>query len=276
MLWAYEIHKDFLYGFKIKNILYNKSSQYQKITVVETENFGKVLFIDEVVMFTEKYEFIYHEMITHPALHIHNSPEKVLIIGGGDGGVLREVLKHKKVKNIHLAEIDEEVIKVCKKFFPGISKSFNNKKVKVFIKEGRKFLEEASDKYDIIIIDSTDPVGPASSLFSTKFFKLLRKRLKSDGIFIAQVESPIYMSEIFYNFFKKNKGLFKILLPYLVFLPDYPFGMWGFAWASDYYSPFNFKKIKPVKGLKYYSEDIHRSAFVIPPFIMEKLRNELS
>ncbi len=273
--WAYEKSNSLKLGYKIKDILFNKKSKYQEVSVVETTDYGKALYIDGLLMLTEKHEFFYHEAIVHPALFIHPKPENVLIIGGGDGGTLREVLKHPNVKKVDMVEIDKMVVDVSKKIFPTLNKGFKSSKANVMIQDGIKYVAETKKRYDIIIVDSSDPVGPAEGLFNESFYKSSYKVLKDDGIIVSQIESPLFYTQFFKSHFEMNKKIFPIALPMLGFQPDYPYGMWGYSFLSKKYHPiddFSKEKVKQSKiKTKYYNEDIHYSLFSTPNFVKEML-----
>jgi len=252
---------------KYKKLLKSVKSEFQKIDVYDTYSFGKMLVHDEVIMLTEFDESHYHEMIVHPALFTHPNPERVLIIGGGDGGTMREVLKHKEVKEAHLCEIDKTVVDVCKEFFPELSKSFNDKRAKLFFQDGAKFVEEKKNYYDVIIVDSSDPIGPAEVLFKEKFYRDMYNSLKQDGIVITQSESFIYHKDIIEDIASFSKKIFPFYSYYYTLVPTYPSGLIGFSFCSKRYNPLknlNETRIKEFEDLKYYNKRIHYSAFNLP------------
>ncbi len=274
--WVFELHNGFKAGYKISDILYNEKSKYQRIFIAETESHGKILLLDNIVMLTERMEFIYHEIISHIPLFVHPNPEKVLIIGGGDGGTLREALKHSTIKKIDLVEIDEKVIEASKKYLKSLSIDFENPKANIIITDGIEFVKNKTAQYDVIIIDSSDPIGPAEGLFTEEFYKNCFNILTSDGILMAQAESPFYMEEYFKKFFKILEKLFPITKPALACVPDYPYALWGFIFASKKYNPitdFDPERYKN-SGIftKYYNEKIHISSFTLPNFVREMLK----
>jgi len=171
---------------KVVKPLESYRSKFQKIDVYETARLGKMLLLDDIIMLTEYDEFAYHEMIAHPSLHVHPKVKKVLVIGGGDGGTVREILKHSDIQEVHVCEIDEEVISVCKKHFPTLSSGFDNPKVKIFFEDGAAFVRERKNEYDLIIVDSSDPIGPAEVLFQEQFYRNMFDALKDDGITVTQ------------------------------------------------------------------------------------------
>ena len=266
---------------KPKNV-YSIFTKYQKLTFLETEDFGKVLVLDDLVQLTERDEFIYHEMISHVAINTFpRKIEKVLIIGGGDGGTAREVLKYNFIKEVHLVEIDKEVIEIAKKHMPFTAKAFEDKRLKVFIEDGRNFVRNTQNKYDIVLVDCSDPIGPSKVLFEKEFYQDCFKILKEDGIFVTQSESPFYSLDIIKDIIKNLKISFPIVKLYTANIPTYPAGYWSFTLASKVYDPLkvDIKRLKDkIKGkkLKYYNEDIHFSSFALPNYVKENLKEVLS
>lgn len=274
--WIFETHRGYKTGYKIKKILYNEKSKYQKICIAETEDHGKILLLDDAIMLTERMEFIYHETIAHIPLFSHPKPEDILIIGGGDGGTLREVLKHKTVKKVDIVEIDDKVIESSKKYLKKLSESFFDPKSNVIICDGIKYVQQTDKKYDIIIIDSSDPIGPAKTLFTERFYKSCFNILKNDGLLITQAESPFYLNQDFKKTFKRLKKIFPITRVILSCVPDYPFALWGFIITSKKYDPLSDfipeKYQKSKIRTKYYNDSIHISSFALPNFVKEILK----
>ncbi|MEO0231631.1 MAG: polyamine aminopropyltransferase [candidate division WOR-3 bacterium] len=252
---------------KIDKILFNKNSKFQKILLFENKDFGKVLALDNFLMLTEKDEYFYHEAIVHPALSLIKNPEKVLIIGGGDGKTVYEVLKH-GVKEINLVEIDEEVIKISEKNFKW-GKVFKNKKVKIFVQDAYEFVKRINEKYDLIIGDFPDPVGPAKKLYEKEFYLNIKKILKKKGILVIQAESPIYHKGIQRKIYNEIKEIFKICKFYFSPAPTYPGGVWLYLFASDFYNPLKSKIKREIKNLKFYSKKIHKAIFEIGEILYE-------
>jgi spermidine synthase len=270
-IWFSELQESGLaISCEIKEVLYSKKSKFQDIKVVDTKTFGKMLLLDDVIQTTIKDEFVYHEMITMVALNTHPNPENVLVIGGGDGGSIREIVKHPGVKKVTLVEIDEYVVEAGKKYLPEISQGLNNPKAKVLIDDGIKHVQDSEAVYDIIIVDSTDPVGPAEGLFGEKFYKSVYKALKSDGIFVAQTESPFFNQDILENVLKYINDIYGNVRLYLANVPTYPGGLWSFTMGTKKYLPENVNIDNiPELNTKYYSREIHKSCFVLPPFVKE-------
>jgi len=270
-LWFTEYYEnDTALSIKIKKTLFSGKSKFQKIDVLESEHLGKILLLDDIIMLTEAHEFAYHEMIAHVPLFHHPNPKKVLIIGGGDGGTAREVLRHSCIEECVMCEIDEMVVKISKEFLPTVASEFENPKLKLLYKDGVKFIEENTNKFDIIIIDSTDPEGFAEGLFKQKFYQSVFNCLKEDGIMVAQAENPYYYFDIQKDMFNNLKNVFPIVSMYLSFVPFYPSGMWAFAFASKKYKPLEkvrFDDIKAIEGsLRYFNSDIIKSCFALPNF----------
>ncbi|MCL4407409.1 MAG: polyamine aminopropyltransferase [Thermotogae bacterium] len=261
--------------FRVSKIDFSKQSAIQKIDIFSTPDLGKVLAMDGMVQLNERWEFTYHEMIVHVPLFSHPNPENVLVIGGGDGGAVREILKHKSVKRVDLVEIDPEIIKICKENFPTVASKITNSAVSIYNEDGKNFVARKHDQYDVIIVDSTDPYkGAGNSLFTGEFYASCRDALKEDGIISVQAENPVYDSKEMERCFGEIKKAFSIVKPYVAFVPMYPSGFWVFAYASKNTDP-SFKgdesRIKMLDGtLIYYNRKIHDAAFVIPTFL-EKL-----
>ena len=278
-LWFTEKHTpNTSLSFKVKEVLYSSHSKFQDIKVIETYDWGKVLLLDGLVMLTEKDEFIYHEMIVHPLLFTHPNPSRVLVIGGGDGGTIREVSRHKEVKVIELCEIDDEVIKVSKEFFPQLAHSFYDPRVKIHIEEGSKFLKHKNSIYDIIIVDSTDPTQVCESLYSEEFYHSLFESIKEDGMIVIQSESIIITPQRVKDIYVKVRNIFPQIWLYLVPIPTYPGGIWSFTLASKRYSPlenFNRKRWENFPySLKYFTPEVMRASFSLPPFVKKIIEEE--
>jgi spermidine synthase len=255
--------------FKANKKLYNQDSPCQRIEVIQNEHFGRVLLLDGLVQTTEKDEFFYHEMLVHPAFLSHPEPRNVLIIGGGDGGVLKEILRY-PVESVCLVEIDPLVIEVSQKYFPWLSPCLKDERAELIIADGTEYIGQTDKKFDIVCVDSSDPVGPSSSLHEKDFFSRLKECLCEEGIIVAQAGSPFYRMD---SIKKKNdflKPLFKIVSFYMSPVPTYPGGSWAFVFLSDRVQPLKIKG-SPPEGLHYFNPDIHRAAFSLPNFFKEML-----
>ena len=277
-MWVEERHKDY-YGirFRCKKVLFSGKSDYQYIDVVETTAHGRMLLNDGIVMFSERDEFVYHEMMAHVPLFVHPHPKKVLIIGGGDGGVAREVLRHESVTQCVLVEIDEMVVEVSKKYFPKISCSFENPKLQLKIQDGVRFVKETNQKFDVVLVDSTDPFGPAKDLFNEDFYKNVFHLLSEKGLLVVQAESPFFEIPTQKFILQSLKSVFPLTTLYNYSNTVYPGGLWSFAFASKKYHPIkNFQKdkVKQVNwNLSYYNESIHQASFAQPEFVKKELKN---
>ncbi len=251
--------------YPISNILYHGKSEYQEIMVVESPHFGKILILDGVAQCDERYEYIYHEYMAHVPLYAHPNPEKVLIIGGGDGGVLREVLKHPEVKSAVLVDIDKDVIEVSKRFLPTMSSAFDDPRALVINEDGYKYIQDCQEEFDVIIVDSTDPVGFAHVLTTEEFLRYVYRALKEDGIYVGQTESIHYHIEIVRRIQKSLKKIFPIVDLYTAVIPGYAGYWWTMSIASKKY-PVR-EPSRPVNvQTKLYSEDMHKYAFLPQSF----------
>ena len=263
--------------YKVNKVLFSGKSPFQTVDVVETELLGKMLLNDGLVMVTERDEFVYHDMIAHVPLFTHPNPKKVLVIGGGDGGTAREVLRHKSVEKCVMVEIDEMVVNACKEFIPQTSCALNDPRLDLVIGDGLKFVKETDENFDVILVDSTDPIGPAEPLFNISFYQDIYKCLSDDGIVISQGESPFYFKDMQQKLLGIKKEVFSIATIYNFSNLTYPGGLWSFTVGSKKYHPV--KDFKPCRlaesGLlfEYYNEGIHRSAFAIPSFMRENLKD---
>lgn len=259
-------------SLRVDRILNAEKTKYQDLLVFKSTDYGNVLVLDGAIQATERDEFAYQEMITHLAMNSHPNPRKVLVIGGGDGGVLREVVKHDSVEEAVLCDIDEGVIANAKKYLPEMSKSFSHPKVKVHIGDGFKFLDEFKNNFDVIITDSSDPEGPAASLFQKPYFQLLHDALTEDGVITTQAESMWIHLDIIKELKSACKDVFTNVEYAYTTIPTYPTGQIGFMVCSknskvDLKKPLrSVSETEEEKLYKYYSKDIHSAAFVLPNF----------
>ena len=279
-LWFSEMHTpDVKLSIRVERQLCSLQSKYQRIDVFESPEFGRILTLDGFLMLTEKDEFIYHEMITHVPMAVHPNPQKILIIGAGDGGTVRELAKYKSISQIDMVEIDEQVVEVCKEYLPQTACCFDDKRLTIYYEDGLKFVREKENYYDIIIVDSTDPFGPGEGLFTMEFYGNCFKALKDDGIFVNQHESPFYSkdAQAMQRAHKRIVQSFDISRVYQVHVPTYPSGHWLFGFASKKYHPvasLNAEKWNALGlKLKYYNTNLHRGAFYLPCYVEELLRN---
>lgn len=260
---------------RVKETLFMGKSEFQDIAVVDSYQFGRMLALDGVFQTSVVEEYIYHEMIAHVPLFTHPNPKNVLVIGGGDGGSIREVVRHDAVEKAEMVEIDGMVVEVSKKFLPEISEAMinNHPKLELKIGDGIQHMKEAENKYDVIIVDCSDPIGPGEGLFTPEFYKNVYKALKEDGLFVQQTESPFYHQELITYINKEVSEIFPITKLYLANIPIYPSGMHCFTMGSKKYNPVdaNLDNIQPLTT-KYYNKDIHKSCFALPNFVQDLLK----
>ena len=251
---------------KVNKILHVEKSLYQDVLVFESETYGNVLVLDGVIQCTERDEFSYQEMIAHIPLASHPDPKKVLVIGGGDGGVVREVLKHASVQEVVLCDIDEAVIRVSKQFLPHMSSLLGDPRVTVFIGDGFKFLADNTSTYDVIITDSSDPVGPAASLFQKPYFELLRDALTPGGHISTQGECLWIHLDLITDLLATTRSLFPVAEYAYTTITTYPSGQIGFMVAAKEAGRDLSKPLREVPGTRYYNAEVHKAAFVLPEF----------
>ncbi|MDH4120405.1 MAG: polyamine aminopropyltransferase [Deltaproteobacteria bacterium] len=258
---------------EVKRRLFDRTGPYQRVEVMETVEFGNLLVLDGCVMVTDRDEFVYHEMIAHPALALHPNPERVLIIGGGDGGSVREAVKHEAVKSVTLVEIDQLVIDACREFFPALTASFHHPKAQVLVADGFAHLDDHPQAYDVILVDSTDPVGPAEVLFSPAFFHKVRASLRPGGFAVFQSENPFLMGGIIRKMHQDLRPLFGQVALYLALIPTYPGGHWSFTLCADQVNPAQVlpRPLSFEDSLKYYNQGIHTAAFQLPGYLRRLL-----
>lgn len=269
-----EMHDDgFGLTVKVKDVLYREKSEFQMVEIVDTEAFGKMLIIDGLVMTTERDEFFYHEMITHIPMLSHPNPEKVLVIGGGDGGTVREVLKHNCVKEVVLCEIDGLVVDACRKHMPSLAGELSDERVDIQIRDGIEYIAQNKNEFDIILIDSTDPMGPGEGLFTEEFYKNVNESLKEGGIMAAQTESPFANQNEIKKIYPLLRKAFPLVRPYAGPMPTYPGGYWCWAFCSNSFETLSFvddfRADIITKGAKLYNTELHKSVFVLPNFLRE-------
>ena len=259
--------------FKIKGTLHCEQSDFQKVEVIETEAYGKMLLLDGLVMTTEKDEFFYHEMISHIPMLAHPNPERVLVVGGGDGGTVREVLKHPSVKEVVLCEIDGAVIEVSKKYLPSIAEKLDDPRVKINVEDAIEYMKRQNKSFDVILIDSTDPMGPGEGLFTEDFYTNVKNALKENGVMAAQSESPIMNQKELGLISNLLKKVFPIVKTYISPMPTYPGSFWSWTFCSETVNPLEIKNEKAAeeieKQAKLYNREFHKSVFVLPNFIRD-------
>ena len=279
-LWFSEKHTpNVKFSIRVDRQLYSGQSDFQRIDVFESPEFGRILVLDGYLMLTEKDEFIYHEMIVHTPLAVHPHVKNVLVIGAGDGGAVRDLTRYPEIGRIDLAEIDGQVIEVCKKFLPQTSCKMDDPRVHIYVEDGLKFVRRHADEYDLIIVDSTDPFGPGEGLFTKEFYGNCYKALKEDGIMVNQHESPFYEQDALamQRAHKRIIESFPFSRIYQAHIPTYPSGHWLFGFSTKKYHPL--KDLDEARwnarGLKcrYYTTTLHRGAFYLPAYVEEMLED---
>lgn len=259
--------------YKIKETLITKKTEYQDLAILDTYAFGRMLVLDGIVQTTIKDEYVYHEMISHIPLFTHPNPKKVLVVGGGDGGAIREVLKHPSVEKAVLCEIDGDVVKECKRFLPEISCALTDARCEVFIGDGINYVHEHKNEFDVIIVDSTDPFGAAEGLFGGSFYKEIFECLTEDGIFIAQTETPFYLPDVVKRVFNDAKFVFPVTKLFMAGIPTYPSGFWSFTVGSKKFDPETVDLSNTIDiETKYYTKKLHKACFVLPKFVEDILK----
>ncbi len=266
--------------FVIDKVLFEMETEHQHLIIFKNEQWGNVLALDGVIQTTEKDEFIYHEMMTHVPMLAHGNAQKVLIIGGGDGGILREVLKHACVKSVTQVEIDRQVIDMCIEYLPTHSAgAFLNPKTTIVIADGVDFVTESTEKYDVIISDATDPIGPGEALFTSRFYQGIKNCLTEDGVFIAQNGVCFLQTDEVSTTFKRLSPLFKETCFYSAAVPTYVGGIMTFAWGSDNLA---LKKVDIATleqrfaeadlKTRFYTPMLHQASFALPQYIKDVLK----
>lgn len=272
-LWFTEYQTpDMRLGLRISEILLNIQTPYQHLLVVKTEQYGNLMALDGAIMITEKDEFTYHEMMSHVALCSHPSPRRVLVVGGGDGGIVRELVRYDILEKVTLVDIDEKVIEASRRFFPSVSCALDHPKVEIRPMDALVYIKDHQDEFDVIIVDSTDPVDFAAGLFEEAFFRDVHRALKKDGMVVSQTESPMGHPDILRSAYLEMKKVFPIVELGWGIMPTYPTGSWTYTFASKVHDP---RKIfrEPPEGTRYYSSKIHEACFTLPPFL-EKILEE--
>lgn len=277
-LWYTENHtEEARFSIKIDKQLVSLQSDFQRIDIFESGEFGRILTLDGYLMVTEKDEFIYHDMITHVPMAVNPSISKVLVIGAGDGGTIRELLRYPNIEHIDMVEIDEEVVRVCREFLPQTACGLSDPKVHLYFEDGLRYVRGKVGEYDLILVDSTDPFGPGEGLFTKEFYGNCYRALKEDGILVNQHESMYYSSYAasMTRAHKRIQDTFPIARVYQAHIPTYPSGHWLFGFASKKYDPIKDLKAEAWNklGLKtrYYNTELHLGSFAIPNYIKEQL-----
>jgi len=266
-------------SLEVEEVLCHEKSKYQDVLVFKSKTYGNVLVLDGVIQCTERDEFSYQEMLAHIPLNSHPKPKKVLIIGGGDGGVLREVIKHPDVEQVDQCEIDQKVIDLSKKYLPHMAESFSSPKLNLHVGDGFEYMKKHQGQYDVIITDSSDPVGPASSLFEKSYYELMKTALKPDGVLSCQGECLWLHLDLIKGMMDFCHTLFPVIDYAYTTIPTYPSGQIGFVLCSKNPDTVFREPVRTLSGkevdsmkLKYYNTDVHRAAFVLPEFARKVIR----
>lgn len=269
-LWLTEQERDNLrIGYRIKEMISFEKSEFQEVAILDSYDFGRMLTLDGVVQTTAKDGHVYNEMIIHIPICMHSNPKKVLIIGGGDCGAAREAAKYEGIEQIDMVEIDEVVVKQCKEHLQEISGNLSDPRVNFIFQDGIKHVKNAQNEYDVIVIDSSDPIGPALPLFEKDFYASVHQALKEDGLMVCQSQSPVMHMPILRNTAQSLRELFPIQKTYIASVPTYPGGLWSFTLGSKKYRDINASKLP--EDTKYVNEGILSACFQLPQLIKSQL-----
>lgn len=283
--WFNDVDDDTVLSVKLKgDALYDEESQFQSIQVYDTYAYGKMLVIDETIMTTERDEYHYHEMIAHPAIFTHGNVRDVLVIGGGDGGSVREVLRHESVERVVQIELDELVVEACKKHMPTLSSAYDHPKLELLHQDGIAYVKNALEgSFDLVIVDGCDPVGPSKELFSKMFYKHIHRILREKGIVIVQGEAPRYEEETYVSLHQLLKELFDSAFVNIFNVPTYTTGMWSFQWGikgdinpKDFAEEEKVEKFVIDNDLQVYNFDMHHASLALPNFVKKMLNDKIS
>lgn len=277
-LWYTEQHTENVrFSIKVEKEIHTEQTEFQRIDVLEAKEFGRFFTLDGLMMVTEKDEFIYHDMIVHVPMATNPNIKKVLVIGAGDGGTIRELTRYSTIERIDMVEIDKRVVDICREYFPITACKLDEPRVNLFYEDGLKFVRDKNDEYDLIIVDSTDPFGPGEGLFTKEFYGNCYKALKEDGILVNQHESPYYDNDAaaMKDAHEKITKFFPIIRVYQAHIPTYPSGHWLFGFASKKYHPVRDLNAEAWNSLgiktKYYNIDLHVGCFALPNYVKEML-----
>jgi spermidine synthase len=272
--WFTEIYGEATaFSVRYSRKVLDTNSDFQKIEIFDTDALGRVLILNGCFMVTEKDSFIYHEMLVHPAMEALSAPRRVLIIGGGDGGAVTEVVKYSTVESVTLCEIDPLVVESCREYFPEISQGLSDPRAQVVCEDGAAFVKNFTQEFDLVLVDSTDPVGPGVALFETSFYESIKKSLKRGGAAVFQTESPLFMGDVFSKTVRDLRVVFgsDAATPYLATIPSYPGGLWSFTFCSETVDPVRKEPWELprelTRTLRYYNPNVHSAAFALPVFV---------
>ncbi len=280
-LWFSEYHTpNVRFSIRVERQLHDEQSEYQRIAVYDSPDFGRFFTLDGALMLTERDEFIYHDMITHVPMAVNPDIKTVLVIGAGDGGVLRELARYPEIESMDVVEIDRRVVELCRQYLPLTACGFDDPRVRLHFEDGLRFVRRTLEKYDLIIVDSTDPSGPGEVLFTSEFYGGCHAALNENGILVNQHESPFYPADAkaMQGAHRRIAETFPLCRVYQAHIPTYPSGHWLFGFAS--------KGLHPVRDLqaarwqalglatRYYNVNLHRGAFALPTYVEEMLRRD--
>ena len=271
----------FTCAFRADKMLYEENTAEQHLVIFENRLFGRMMALDGITQVTERDEFIYHEMMTHVPILAHGKVRRVLIIGGGDGGILREVARHKGVEKITMVEIDPAVTEFAKRHMPQVSAgAFDDPRLDLVFADGAKFVEEAGESYDVIIVDSTDPIGPGEVLFREEFYRAAKARLAPGGVIVTQNGVPFMQGAELVSTVGKFRRLFRVATCYMATIPTYVGGPMAMGWGTDDESLIAVapdvlaKRFAEVDfPARYYTPDVHKAAFALPRYVLDLVEN---
>ncbi len=277
MLFSETLHETWAQTFEMRQVLFEVCTEHQHLVIFKNEYWGTVMALDGIIQTTERDEFIYHEMMTHVPLFAHGNAKKVLIIGGGDGGILREVVKHPEVEQVTQVEIDGQVIEMCKQYLPNHSAgAFDDPRARIIIDDGMKFVQNTTDTFDVIISDSTDPVGPGEVLFTSPFYEGVKRCLNPGGIFVAQNGVAFMQGDEVTTTAQRLRPLFEDVRFYHTAVPTYVGGSMTFAWACDdprlwQQDAAHLRQRFEASGVRtrYYTPELHAGSFALPQYILD-------
>lgn len=274
------LYDDVRQGMSVDRVLFRERTQHQDLIVFENRTYGRILALDGIVQVTERDEYVYHEMMTHVPILAHGRARRVLIVGGGDGGILREVLRHRSVERVTMVEIDRAVVDMCLKWMPSVAgRAFADRRTELIIDDGAKLVAQTKQRYDVIIVDSTDPIGPGEVLFTEKFYRDCRRCLAPGGVLVNQNGVPFLQPDEIPMTRRRRAKSFKVASFYMAAIPSYYGGLMALGWASDNATladvplailrrRFAAARLKT----RYYSPEIHRGCFALPAFVAELAR----
>lgn len=270
-LWLTEYSTDNLkLSMRVKNLIHTEKTPYQELLIADTYEYGRTLMLDGAYQLTERDEFTYSEMMSHVPICAHPDPKNVMIIGGGDGAIMREVLKHSCVKKCTLIDIDERVIESSKEYMPFAGCSFSDSRADVKCMDAMKYIRETNERYDVVIIDSTDPVDFAAGLFQSGFYEDVKRVMTDSAMLTELTESPFTDTDLMVQAIREMRKVFPCVKMYWGVVPTYPSGMWTYGLASM--RECSCEPVRSVAPTKYYTNEIHRASFILPPFLEELIR----